>query len=66
MEELVKQVTERAGISAEQAKKAIETVMGYIKQHGGDIVGKLQGMLAGGGEGGGLGGALGKMFGKKE
>lgn len=32
MEELIKQVAERAGISEEQAKAAVETVAGFLKE----------------------------------
>ena len=31
MEELIKQVSERAGISEEQARAAVETVAGFLK-----------------------------------
>jgi hypothetical protein len=68
MEDLINRVSERAGIDPEQARKAVETVMGYLKEHGPDMLGKLQGMFSGG-EGGGLGdvmGKLGGLFGRKE
>jgi hypothetical protein len=32
MEELIKQVSERAGISEEQARSAVETVAGFLKE----------------------------------
>ena len=32
MEELIKQVSERAGISEEQARAAVETVAGFLKE----------------------------------
>ena len=31
MEELIKQVTERTGISEDQARTAVNTVLGYVK-----------------------------------
>lgn len=68
MEELIQRVSEKAGISADQARQAVETVVGYLKEHGPGMFGKLQGMF-GASEGGGLGdvmGKLGGLFGKKE
>ena len=76
MEELIKQVTERAGISEEQARTAVSTVLGYLKKSlPGSISSQLD-TVVGGGAGavadltsragdviGGLGGMLG---GKKE
>src|SRR5262249_13890931 len=67
MEELIKQVSERAGINPEQARKAVETVVGYVKEHGPDVLAKLQGLV--GQQGGVVGdvmGKLGGLFGKKE
>lgn len=32
MDELIKQVTERSGISESQARTAVETVLGFIKE----------------------------------
>ncbi len=40
MDELIKLVTSKAGISEAQAKKAVETVLGFLKD-------KLPGPLAG-------------------
>lgn len=65
MEELVKQITERAGISDEQAKIAVETVAGFLKERlpspYNNYVDSFLG--TGDGGGGGLGGMLGNMFG---
>ena len=69
MEDLIHRVSERAGIDPEQARKAVETVMGYLKEHGPDMLSKLQGMFSSGEGGGGLGdvmGKLGGLFGRKE
>ena len=70
MEELIRQVSERAGISEEQARTAVETVAGFLKErvpapYSSYIDSFLSG---GGGEGGGLGGiagGLGGIFGNK-
>jgi hypothetical protein len=64
VEELIKQVTEKAGISGDQAKTAVSTVLEFLKGKVPGIGGQLEGLL-GGGEGG-LGGAadaLKKKFG---
>ncbi len=58
MEELIRQVTERAGISDEQARTAVQTVMGYLQNNlPAGISDQLGGLLGGGGAGGGGGGA---------
>jgi len=76
MDELIKQVTERAGISEAQARSAVETVMGFLKDRlPAPIAGQVD-TLVGGASGaiggiantagdvlGGLGGMLG---GKKD
>ena len=65
MDELIKQVSERAGISEEQAKAAVETVAGFLKERVpapyNSYVDSFLG--GGGGEGGGLLGSLSGMFG---
>lgn len=64
MEELIKSVTEKAGISGDQAKTAVSAVLEFLKTKLPGIGGQLEGLL-GGGEGG-LGGAadaLKKKFG---
>ncbi|HUR99283.1 MAG TPA: hypothetical protein VMZ26_14550 [Pyrinomonadaceae bacterium] len=68
MEELIKRVSERAGITEEQAKSAVETVAEYLKEkvpapYSSYIDNFMSG--GGGGKGGGLGGILGGMFGNK-
>ncbi|HYE13547.1 MAG TPA: hypothetical protein VD968_03790 [Pyrinomonadaceae bacterium] len=75
MDELIRQVTERAGISEAQARSAVETVMGFLKNRLPEpIGGQLEGFL--GGAGGAVGGVadkagdvlggLGGMFGGKK
>ena len=63
MEELVQQVSQRAGISEEQARTAVETVAEILKQRIPSPYNKyVDSFLTG--EGGGLGGMLGGLFGK--
>ncbi len=62
MEELIKQVAERTGISEAQAQTAVITVIGFIKGRLPEpIAGHLDSFLGGGASGaeGGLGGNLG-------
>jgi hypothetical protein len=80
MEELIKQVTERTGISEAQARTAVETVVGFLKNRlpapiggqldsvigsGAGIVGDVAG-TAGDVAGNVLGGLGGMFGGKKE
>ncbi len=67
MDEVVKLVADKVGISEAQAKQAVETVVGYLKQQlpepmakqvDAAIKGDLSGLE-------GLAGGLGGMFGKK-
>ena len=62
MDELVKLVVERTGISEEMARTAIETVLGFIKEKlPGPIAAQVDSVLDGGGAGGllsSLGGML--------
>jgi hypothetical protein len=49
MDELVKQVTQRTGISEAQARTAVDTVVGFLKQRLPEpIGGQLDSLLAGG------------------
>jgi len=68
MEELIKRVSERAGISEEQARSAVETVAEYLKERvPAPYSSYIDSFMSGGsgGSGGGLSGILGGMFGKK-
>jgi hypothetical protein len=74
VDELVKLVSEKVGISPEQAQKAVTTVMGFLKEKlPAPLAGHLDSFAAGGtGGAGGLGGvmseaegAIGGLFGKK-
>lgn len=69
MEELVKMVSEKAGISEAQAMTAVETVAGYLKDKlPSPIDQQVDALLKGGASGGSLNDltkGLGGMFGKK-
>jgi hypothetical protein len=65
MEELVKQVAERTGISEAQAQTAVTTVLGFLKDRlPAPIAGHLDGFLGGAsGAAGGLAGQAGDLLG---
>ena len=57
MEELVKQVAQRTGISEDNARTAVTTVLGFLKDKlPAPIAGQIDSVVGGGGEGGGIGG----------
>ena len=59
MDELVKLVSSKAGISQEQARQAVNVVIGFLKDKlPAPIAGQIDSVLKGGK--GGLGGMLGK------
>ncbi len=69
MEALIKMVAERAGIDESQAAKAVEVVVGQLKDRLPEpMAGQVEGLLGGDGDGDGdgpdLGGAIGGI-GKK-
>jgi nucleoid DNA-binding protein len=64
MQELVKSISEKAGISEEQAQKALDAVVEYAKEK---VPPAFQGMVDGllkGEKPSGLGGLMGGLFGK--
>jgi len=65
MEELVRQVAERTGISEAQAQTAVTTVLGFLKTRLPEpIAGQLDSFLgAGAGAAGGLAGTAGDVLG---
>lgn len=68
MDELVNQVCQKTGISQDQARQAVQTVIGFLKDKlPGPIAAQLDGVLGGQGSAGGIAGqagqALGGMFG---
>jgi hypothetical protein len=79
MDELIKQVVERTGISEAQARTAVETVLGFVKGRLPEsLAGQLDGLLGGAagaagsvagglaGQAGDVLGGLGGMFGGKK
>jgi len=68
MNELIKQVAKKTGLSEEMSKTAVETVLNYLKQKlPAPIAGQLDGVLSGGGtpDVGDLAKGLGGLLGKK-
>jgi uncharacterized protein (DUF2267 family) len=71
MEQLIKQITERTGISEEQAKQAVETVLDFLKgQLPAGLGSQLDNVISGdlsslGSIANQAQGALGGLFGKK-
>ena len=65
MDELVKMVAEKVGITETQAKQAVETVLGFLKDKLPEpIAGQLDAVLEGDASGlGDLLGGFGKLFG---
>ena len=75
MDELIKQVTEKTGISEAQARTAVETVVGFLKDKlPAPVAGQVDGVLGGAagavgglaGQAGDVLGGLGGMFGGKK
>ncbi len=69
MDELINLVVQKTGISNEQARMAVDTVMGFLKSKlPAPMAGQLDSVLGGGNvvqNLGGLAGGLGGLFGKK-
>ena len=67
MDELIKRITEKTGISEDQARSAINTVSGFLKEKlPAPIAGQIDNVLSGGGMSDTLGNAaskIGGMFG---
>lgn len=65
MNELVKLVSEKTGLSEDMARTAVETVVGYLKgKLPAPIAAQIDGLLGNGDQSTGLG-KLGGLFGKK-
>jgi hypothetical protein len=64
VEELVKRVSEKAGINAEQAQKAVTSVLDFIKEKVPGIGGQIESLMQGNVSGavGDIGGKIGGMF----
>jgi hypothetical protein len=72
VDELIKLVTSKVGISPAQAEQAVHTVLGFLKDKLPEpLAGQLDSIVGGGGGGasgldlGAVEGALGGLFGKK-
>jgi len=72
MEELIKVVAGKAGISEDQARSAVQAVVGFLKEKlPAPLAGQVEGALSsgasalGGVDVGAVAGALGGLFGKK-
>ena len=67
MDELIKLVTQKTGISKDQAQAAVETVLKFLKDKlPGPVGSQIEGVLSGGGvEPQSLSKKLGGLFGKK-
>lgn len=66
MDELIKSVTAKAGVSEEQAKKAVQSVVEFLKAKFPAIGGQLESLMQGGGGGlGDIAGKIGGMLGGK-
>jgi len=64
MEELIKRITEQTGISADQAKSAINMVSGYLKEKlPAPLANQVENVLNGGGMSDTLGNAASKIGG---
>ena len=64
MDELVKMVSEKTGLSEEMSKVAVDTVIDYLKGKLPEpLAGQLDTVLEGGDVGGGMLGSIGGMFG---
>lgn len=65
MDDLIKMVTDKVGISPEQAKHAVETVLAHLKDKlPGPLAGQLEGLVSGQTSLGDLTKSLGGLFGK--
>jgi uncharacterized protein (DUF2267 family) len=63
MEELVKQVAQRTGISEDNARTAVTTVLGFLKDKlPAPIAGQIDNVVGGGGIGGDLSSAVGGLL----
>jgi hypothetical protein len=69
MDELIKQVSQKVGIPEEQARLAVETVLGFLKEKlPAPIAGQIDSVMGGSGLSGGLGsvtGGLGGILGRQ-
>ena len=66
MDEVIQKVSERAGINADQARKAVEAVADFLKGKFPAMAGQIDGLLKGEGGNplGDIAGKLGGLFGR--
>ncbi len=68
MDELIKRVSEKTGISEDQAKSAVTTVLGFLKEKlPAPIAGQIENVIGGGetaGTASDIAGKVGGLFGK--
>jgi hypothetical protein len=64
VDELIKRVSEKAGINADQAKTAVMSVLDFIQEKVPGIGDKIKGLIEGGGDNplGDIAGKIGGMF----
>jgi hypothetical protein len=66
LDELVKQVSQRVGIPEEQAKQAVETVLGFLKERlPAPLASQIDGLLSGNASAGDITSAIGGLFGRR-
>jgi uncharacterized protein (DUF2267 family) len=66
MDDLIKQVAAKTGLSPEMARTAVDTVLGFLKERlPAPIASQIDGLLVGQDAGGDALGALGGLLGKK-
>jgi len=69
MDELVKLVSQKTGLSEELAKTAVDTVIGFLKQKlPAPVASQIDSLISGAGDASGLGGmaqGLGSLLGKR-
>ena len=66
MDELIRLVAQKTGIAEEQARTAVLTVLGFLKDRlPGPLAGQLDGVLGAGGRTEDLGSGLGNMLNRK-
>ena len=66
MDQLVQMVSQKVGISSEQARQAVTTVVGFLKEKlPAPIGGQIDNLLGGGGGTADIGKGIGNILGKK-
>ena len=63
MEELIKQISDKIGVTPDKAQVALQLVLTHIKGKAPALSSQLDGLMSGGGAAGGLGDIAGKLSG---